>query len=377
VLRCSSSIRRLASELRLRRRREPTAGADLVGLHREPDQCRRLNARRGGRNTLLPLYRRGRGLAECLRAGHTRRARYRRSRRRHRQHRGHSRRLGQPGRLGIRPTSSSARPRSMLDHARCAPRRASVVTSFDANGLTRNSAPGARRETAATRQPAGALRFQDEPSADLGSCRSMNCVNGDKDGNRPTFSSHGCSSDVSTSRARKPRADDGSRDRTRFDPPLGSGRALAGAFRYEPRPHAARRGRVRSRDGRGIEGGHDACGVEARIRRDRAIDRGRAELEVGLDGRPPGDRAVESGPCADVGGRERRYSLGALPARRASASPRPRRYRGRKGVPAAPPLALEPSALVGFAVQPDEIGARSGFATSPKPEFAMPVGVSS
>src|SRR6266566_7150966 len=60
---------------------------------------------------------------------------------------------------------------------------------------------------------------------------------------------------------------------------------------------------------RGIEGGHDACGVQARIGRGRAMGRGRAELEVGLDGRAARvDRAVESGlGVADVGRRERRH----------------------------------------------------------------------
>jgi hypothetical protein len=42
----------------------------------------------------------------------------------------------------------------------------------------------------------------------------------------------------------------------------------------------------------------------------------------------------------------------------------------------APPWQVAPSALVGLAVQPDEIGARSE-STPPSPEFAMPVGVSS
>ena len=49
----------------------------------------------------------------------------------------------------------------------------------------------------------------------------------------------------------------------------------------------------------------------------------------------------------------------------------------KNGVPTAPPWHAAPSALVGLAVQPEEIGARSGFATSSKPEPAMPVGVSS
>src|SRR5439155_22173389 len=49
----------------------------------------------------------------------------------------------------------------------------------------------------------------------------------------------------------------------------------------------------------------------------------------------------------------------------------------KNGVPTAPPWQLAPSALNGLAVQPDEIGARSGSLALPNLEFGTPVGVSS
>ena len=49
----------------------------------------------------------------------------------------------------------------------------------------------------------------------------------------------------------------------------------------------------------------------------------------------------------------------------------------KNGVPTAPPWQAEPSALVGFAVQVDEIGARCALSTSVNADAAIPSGVSS
>src|SRR5262249_27424615 len=70
-------------------------------------------------------------------------------------------------------------------------------------------------------------------------------------------------------------------------------------------------------------------------------------------------------------------SVGAKASANSFCDPDAPAVKRKKGVPAAPAWQADPSPFVGFAVQVDEIGARSALATSVKADLATPPGVSS
>src|SRR5262245_10361736 len=70
-------------------------------------------------------------------------------------------------------------------------------------------------------------------------------------------------------------------------------------------------------------------------------------------------------------------SLGAYVSAKSRFSPGLPAVKRKNGVPIASPWQADPSALVGFAVQVDDIGARCGLSTSKSADAAMPTGVSS
>src|SRR5437667_7513769 len=70
-------------------------------------------------------------------------------------------------------------------------------------------------------------------------------------------------------------------------------------------------------------------------------------------------------------------SLGANASAKSFCEPGAPAVKRKNGVPIAPPWQAAPSALVGFAVHVEEIGARCGLSTSANVDAAMPPGVSS